>query len=204
LTVLILVVMCSVGLFFAVRAAVNSFVAKYTSPAPLVFPRVELTGAEREALEGKLASFRALTNAGATVPALELNPGELNALLARNAEFRDKFHLSVEGDQVKGQISLPLDKKNFPVIGRWLKGRYVNGSAGFRASVQGGGLVVNLVGVEVNGAAVGQEIMANLAAENLAAPFYSDMETSNVLSRLAAVEVRDGKVIVRPRVPSSP
>lgn len=195
---LVVVVFCVV-MFFAVRAAVTSFVAKYTSAQPLTLPRTELTTADRQALDAKLASFQAITNATAAVPVLELNAGEINELIGRDPDLKNRFFVGIESNGITGKISLPLDELRFPFIGRWLKGRFVNGSAGMRATVQSGKLVVNLTSVEVNGAAVAPEIMSGLAQENLAIGFYANPKVSNVLSRLESVEIGEGRVVVTPR-----
>ena len=69
------------------------------------------------------------------------------------------------------------------------------------ASVQSGVLVVNLASVEVNGVQVPAEVMSGMSQENLAVGFYGNPQVSNVLTRLASVEIAEGRVVVKPKVP---
>jgi hypothetical protein len=206
LTVLVLVVIFCVVIFFAVRAAVTSFVAKHTSSQPLSMPKIEMTTSERQALDAKLTGFQAITNqaAAASVPALTLNAGEINELISRHPDMKNRFFVDIGSNQITGKISLPLEELKFPIIGRWLKGRYLNGSAGLRAGVQSGVLVVNLASVEVNGVQVPPEVISGMSQENLAMGFYGNPQVSNVLTRLASVEINEGKVVVKPKVPDPP
>lgn len=199
LTMVVLFLVVTIGGYFAVRAAVNSFVAKYTDTTPMELPKVELSKAEMEELDKRLATFKEGVEADKTVPALVLSADEINALIQRNEGMKNKVSIGFEDDQVKGKISLPLGELNAPIIGRWLKGRYLNGTAGLKPTLQNGVLIVTLQSVEVNGQTIPADILASLKNRNLAEGFYSDPKTADVMSRLAGIEIKDGKVTIKPR-----
>src|SRR6266511_2438217 len=200
LTVVILFLALIVGGYFLARAAVTSFVGKYTDSEPMELAKVELSKQEMEELDQRLTTFKDGVEAGKPIPALELNADELNSLIQRNVELKGKLHVSLDDDQVKGRISLPLGDVQVPFIKRWLKGRYLNGSAGLKASLQNGVLVVTLQSVEVNGKPIPGDVLAGLQSRNLAEGFYSDAKASNVMSRLASIEIKAGKVTVKPKL----
>ncbi|HKS38354.1 MAG TPA: hypothetical protein VJW76_14265, partial [Verrucomicrobiae bacterium] len=168
LTMVILFLVVAIGGYFAVRAAVNSFVAKYTDTKPMELPKVELSKTEMEELDKRLATFKEGVEADKSVSALALSADEINALIQRNAEAKNKFSIGFEDDQVKGKISLPLGELKIPIIGRWLKGRYLNGTAGLKPTLQNGVLIVTLQSVEVNGQTIPADILAGLKNRNLA------------------------------------
>jgi tetrahydromethanopterin S-methyltransferase subunit G len=189
----------TIGGYFAIRAAVNSFVSKYTDTKPMELPKVELSKTEMEELDKRLATFKEGVEADKSVPALVLSADEINALIQRNAEMKNKVSIGFEDDQVRGKISLPLGELKVPIIGRWLKGRYLNGTAGLKPALQNGVLIVTLRSVEVNGRTIPADILASLKNRNLAEGFYSDPKTADVMSRLASIEIKDGKVTIKPR-----
>lgn len=199
LTMVILFLVVAIGGYFAARAMVNSFVAKYTDTTPMELPIVELSKTEMEELDRRLATFKDGVEADKSVPALVLRADEINALIQRNAEMKSKVSIGFEDDQVKGKISLPLGEWNVPIIRRWLKGRYLNGTAGLKPTLQNGVLIVTLQSVEVKGQAIPADILASLKNRNLAETFYSDSKTADVMSRLASIEIKDGKVTIKPR-----
>jgi len=199
LTIVILFLAVTIGGYFAIRAAVNSFVAKYTDTKPMELPKVELSKAEMEELDKRLATFKEGVEADKSVPALVLRADEINALIQRNAGMKDKISIGFENDQVKGKISLPLGELNAPIIGRWLKGRYLNGTAGLKPTLQNGVLIVTLQSVEVNGRTIPANVLTSLQSRNLAERIYSDPKTADVMSRLASLEIKDGKVTIKPK-----
>ena len=67
--------------------------------------------------------------------------------LANNPDLRtlkDRLYLTIEGDQVKGQISVPLAELGSVPGMSGLKGRYLNGSATLKVSLNDGALDVRV------------------------------------------------------------
>ena len=192
-----------VGGYFTVRHYVNKFVDRYTDTTPMALPTLDLTPTEIHDATARLDAFKQAIVAGTNGPALSLGNRELNALVAGAPDFadlKDRVYLSIEGDTLKGQVSVPLDK--LP-IGR-VKGRYLNGAAGIKVSLDNGVLLVTLDSLQVKGRELPEEVMSQLRRNNLAKDLYGKPETAEVLRHLERIEVHDGKLVITPRQTPTP
>ncbi len=63
--------------------------------------------------------------AGTASEPLVLSSDDLNALIEDKPEMKGKIYVTVEGDEVKGRVSIPLGELGLPMV----KGRYLNGKA---------------------------------------------------------------------------
>ncbi len=124
---------------------------------------------------------------------LVLTSDDINALLEDDPELKGKAYAKIEGNVVKGEISIPLDA----IPGG--KGRYLNGEAEFKASLADGVLIVTLDSVEVNGKQIPEEFMKPIRQQNLAKDLYKDEKTSEMIRRLESLEIKDGKIILKVR-----
>jgi len=204
LTVLILAIIVPVGIYFAVRSAVKSFVGKYSESSPMVLPRVMMSEADLAALDTRLQSFQAALETNGLPQPLTLSAMDLNGLISRNPGFRDKVYLGIESNQFRAQVSIPLEDLRVPLFRSLLKGRYINGTADLKALLQNGGLMVSLQSVDVNGKSLPAEMLAGLRNQNLADGFTNDPGFMSVVGNLSGIEVTNGVVTVLPRVKSSP
>lgn len=205
LTVFLLAVLAAVVGVFTVRYALKqlgAMVEQYTDRAPLALPAVEFPDADYRSLEERLAAFGEGMNAGRSVEPLVLTARELNALIARSpglADLRDKVRVRLEGGQVTGEISLPLDRMaEVPLLSR-LKGRYLNGTAGFKVALDNGVLNVTLQSLHVKGQPLPEKLLGPLRQQNLAADLYKDPEQATRLSKFQRIAVTDGQVVVEAR-----
>lgn len=201
LTSIVLLVVMALVAFFAVRY-VKNLVRSYTDTSPMELPRVEVTDAEYEALQQRLTSFKAGLEKGESAQTLTLSEQDINALVARSQDLkqlRDKVYVSVEGDQIKGQVSWPLDETGF----RWLKGRYLNGAVTFNVSLEDGELKVIADSVEVMGKKLPEQAMTELRKENLAAEAANDPDVAESISKFDSIKIEDGKVVVKSRDPDA-
>ena len=110
---------------------------------------VEMPAAERKALKDRVEAFRKAVEAGTEIEPLILSSDDLNALIEENPELKGTIYAKVEGDELKGRVSFPLDKLKLPLP--VFKGRYLNCEADLKASLSDGVLIVTLDGIEVNG-----------------------------------------------------
>jgi len=207
LTLVILAILLGVAGFFAVRYVLNKvtvLIEQYTDPAPAALPQVEFSPGDYEELQARLAEFQETLDGRKEGLPLTLTATELNALIANHAsmkEFKDRLHVTIEGDQVKGQVSLPLDRiASMPGLSR-LKGRYLNGSAVLRASLENGLLDVHMMSLEVKGMKPPEEVMAQLRSENLAKDVQNRPDVSANLRKLESLEVQDGRVTLKAKAP---
>jgi len=210
LTLVILTILIGVAGFFAVRYALNKFTAlieQYTDPAPAALPEAALSAGDYEQLQGRLAEFQEALDGRKDAPPLTLTANELNALIANHAsmkEWKDRLRVTIDGDQIKGQVSLPLDRiASMPFLSR-LKGRYLNGSTVLKASLENGLLDVHMMSLEVKGMKPPEEVMTQLRGENLAKDIRNRPEVSANLRKLDSLEIQDGLVTLKAKAPSPP
>jgi hypothetical protein len=174
---------------------VNGWVDEYTATAPRDLPKVEMPDPERKALKDRVEAFRKAVDEGKSVEPLVLTSNDLNALIAEEPDLQGKVYVKVEGDELKGQISIPLEKLGLPMF----KGRYLNGEADLKASFNNGILIVTLDSLEVNGKHLPDEFMTNLRQQNLAKDAYKDPKNAEMLRKVESMAIKDGKIIIRVR-----
>ena len=203
LTLIVLFVVGSLAAYFGVRYAVNRLVARYTAPAPMPVPRVEAGPEEIRAVQERFREFADALQAGRPTPALSLSERELNLLInhaPQAGEFKDHVHVAIVGNKLRGTLSLPLESLGV----RRLKNRYLNGVAEVRASLENGILLVTLDALEVNGQPVPERIMAGIRSQNLAKDLYKDAASVELLKKLEALVVEDGRLLIQPRATPAP
>ena len=140
MTCLVLLLVVGLTAFLGVRYAIhraNAMIAEYTDTQPMALPKEEMPAAELDALKKRFAAFHDALQAHSNTAPLILTGQEINALLLSAPEmkdFKDRFHVALEGDQIKGQVSLPLEPYfKIPFIDT--KGRYLNGVGVFKAAL---------------------------------------------------------------------
>jgi hypothetical protein len=186
----VMAILVGVGFFFLYRFAKQT-VAQYTDTAPMALPAPTLPEAEVQALKDRVEAFKKAVD-NQEEATLTLTGPELNALINSDPDMKGRAALDIEGDQLKGQVSIPFP---FPGLGR----RYLNGKASLKASLDGGVLIVTLQDLEVKGKPLPPEAMAQLRAENLAQDAYKDPKQAEVLRKIESIEVKDGKITIRSR-----
>jgi hypothetical protein len=183
-----------VGGYLTYRAYLK-FVDQYTSATPMTLPKVEMPEEERKALQERFDVFKKAIDEGQDAEPLVLTGDELNVLLANASGVKDRVYFIVEGDKLKGEVSLPLDALGLPGV----QGRYFNGKATFLASLKGGQLVVNVDSAELNGQPLSEQIMTGLRTTNLAQDAARQPENAAFLNKLESIEIKDGKITVKAR-----
>lgn len=199
LTVLILAIVFGVGSCIAIRSAVNSFVSKFADTKPMALPKVQLSKAETESLDQRVKAFQSAIDTNGPAQPLTLAVNEINSLIDRNAELKDKFYLGINDDQFKAQVSIPLEDLKLPFFRSLLKGRYLNGSANLKAFLQNSVLVVTLESVEVNGKQLPAEMLAGFKNRNLVEGLMSDPKIAAVLNNLQSIQAKGGAVTITPK-----
>lgn len=167
-------------------------VDEYTSTTPMEIPAVKLKPEEQKALDERVANFRAALDKNEPTEPLVLTEDELNALIAEKAQAAGRVYVQIEGDKLKGQVSLPLDKV-FPQ----LKGRYFNGKATFRVALDDGKLVVFADSAEANGKPLPPQFMGELSKQNLAEDANKNPENAATFAKFESIHVKDGKIIIK-------
>lgn len=198
LTSVVLLLLASLLVFLGVRFVRNKLNA-YTDAQPLKMPKVEMTDAEFQILQQRMKAFAAALEQGKPLEPLSLNERDLNALIGlspNTKELADKVHVSLNGNEVKGMVSIPLSGLG------WLgKGRYLNGDATFKVSLENGVLIVTAQEIRVKGVPIPESFMGALRRENLAKEAYKDPQNAETIRKFESIQVEDSQVTVKARPP---
>ncbi|MDB6020127.1 MAG: hypothetical protein JWR19_4616 [Pedosphaera sp.] len=203
ITSLVLLVIVLVVGFLGVRFAlhkIDAMVAQYTDTQAMVMPKEEMPAAELEKLKARFAAFQVALDAHSNAVPLILTGPEINALLRSSPNMKamhDSFYVAVEGDQIKGQLSLPLSQIKFPLVD--LNGRYLNGAAVFKAVLTNDQLWVTIQQLEVKGKPVPEQFMTQFRNKNLAEDAQNNPTNSAAIRNFESIEIKDGKVIITPK-----
>ena len=146
-------------------------------------------------LHARVDAFREALDSGKPTEPLVLDSDDINVLIADNPDLRDKVHVDLEGDKVKGQVSFPLEGIGLPAF----KGRYLNGKATLKVSLEDGFLRVTLDALEVKGKPVPATFIDQLRTKNLAEDVSRNPENAEAIRKLESIQVEDGKVIIKAR-----
>jgi hypothetical protein len=182
------------GLHYA-RKMVNEF----TDPQPVALPAVALSSQETETLRSRVGAFSDLVKSGKPSAPLVLGGDEINALLAADpgwSRLKGKIHVTIEGDQVKSQMSLPVDELGLPLFRN--RHRYLNGDATFKASLHNGLLLVYIQDIHVKGKPVPNVYVEKIREINWADGVNRDTNSAAGLEKLQSIEVKNGKIIITP------
>lgn len=192
--VVLMLLATAVGGFFLYRWA-NNMVQQYTDVAPITLPASKLGDEEIDTLKERIIDFRKAADEGREVT-LTLDAEELNAALPIiEGDLKDRAALTIEGDDLKGQVSVPFE---FPGLGK----RYFNGSGTFKVSLENGVLLVILDQAEVKGRPIPENVMEGIRQQNLAKDAYNNPENAKTLRKLKSITVNDGKLTITTRGPA--
>jgi hypothetical protein len=163
---------------------------RYTSTAPASLPIVDVSDEEAANLSRRVEAFAQALQAGESGKELALSSKDLNVLIQRNPSYGEhaaKVYVTLEGDAIRGDASLPLDG-----LGQAFKGRWLNGSGTFRVETAAGRLLVFMDTLSVRGKPLPDSFMAGLRGKNLAEQAANDAKTVELLSKVERLYVRDG------------
>lgn len=205
ITVLVLTVLFCIAGFFLIRYGLNKFTAfveQYTETTPMTLPTVQLSATEYEQLDKRVSAFADAVNARKATPPLVLTGDEINALIANNPAWKalkGKVYVTIEGDQIKGKVSIPMDElAQAPGLSR-LKGRYLNGSAALKVSLANAILLVTIQSLEAKGQSPSPPLMTQLQTINFAQNAAQDPKTQEMIGRFESLEVKEGKITIKVR-----
>jgi len=210
ITCVVLFLIFGIAGFLALRYGLNkvtAIVEAYTETSPATLPSVQMPAAEYAELDKRLTAFQESLNGQKAEAPLVLTGNEINVLIANNPAWKPvkgKLYVTIEGDQIKGKVSIPMDElARVPGLSK-LHGRYLNGSTSLKAQLQGGKLVVNMQSLEAKGQSPPENIMAQLRMQNLAQNIENDSKSAEIIRRLESIEIKDGKITVKARANGSP
>ena len=177
---------------------VKKLVNRYTDSQAVEVPTSQMPRDEASMLRHRFESFEAAVREQRPVPPLTLTADDLNALIASGPQqqaLQGKVYLSLEGDQLKGQVSVPLEAVGWSMF----RGRYLNGSATFNLALHNGALFVTAQSVAVKGSPLPERFMQQIRKENLAASLADDPRAVALLQGLEDIRVSGGKLVILPK-----
>jgi hypothetical protein len=180
-----------------VKGFLSEMTDKYASVEPIYLPTTDASAEEVTAVLDRVRSF---TNAlkEEDVPArLTLTSRDINILINTHPKWKElsgRVYVTIEGEQVKGKISIPLGE-----IGKMFEGKFLNGSAIFRIGLESGRLLLFLDSAEVGGKRLPEEIMNTMRAQNLAEETNKRPDMVEVLKKLESITVKGGSLIITPK-----
>lgn len=183
---------------YVLKKKVDAFVTQYAATEPQELPALRYTDADLEQFKERLKVFTDGLRAGKPTEPLVLKGEDLNMLLAASPDlkkFADGVRLSVDGEQIRGKVSLKLGDLGAP----FYQDRYLNGEVAIKASLQDGKLKVAPTEILVNGKALPDEFMSSIRDQNFAEGADQNPEFKASLDKLDAIEVSDGAIQVVPK-----
>jgi hypothetical protein len=177
---------------------VKKMVNQFTDSQPMELPTVQMSQGEIDKLKQRFEAFQKAVKEQHPTEPLVLAADDINALIANGPERQDlkgKLYVGLEGDQVKGEVSVPLREIGLSVF----KGRYLNGSATFSLSFSNGVLWVAPQTIIVKGRPVPEVYMQEIRKQNLAAGLANEPAAVAVLQGLQEIQVKEGKLVAVPK-----
>ena len=125
-----------------------------------------------------------------------LTADDLNALISTQRELKDKLFVRIDGDQLRGEISMPLSD-----LGPFkLSGRYLNATATFKIALANGALDVRLQDAQVKGRPLPSMVLSEFKKNNLAQEYQKDPKAAADIAKFDTVQVTNSTVLLRNRV----
>lgn len=203
--ILALLLAIAIGIItYALYRWFNDFVEQNTAVAPRELPKVEVSPEERVAVKEKVERFTNSGEAAEPAETLVLSSDDLNALIEENPELRGQAYLTIEGDRIKGKLSLSLDRlsRAFERFGiRALRGRYFNGEIELKGSYRDETLKLTVESLEANGRQMPEPFVTQV--NDMIVQISRDSDNSDRLRQIESVEIKDGRLIVKRRSQSA-
>ena len=192
-TFLVLIVI-GLAIVFGGKYALDYAMEEFADENPTAFSESALGPEESAIVKKKFDSF--FTGEGGDL-SLTMDSDEVNHLVANQPEFsdiKDKVRFTIEGHQMKTQLSLPMDdfKKMYPDIPQgMLQGKYINADAviEFRSSGKSVGAYVK--SMTIKNKRVPSGLLSKIQDRNLleAGPL------ANRFKKIGDINIQNGNII---------
>lgn len=197
LSLVVIVLLGGLIAYLSLRYFINANIQRFTATEPQKFEAATLPDAEMKQLQQRLTDFdRALgqTNSPAQ---LALTGEELNAVLVTEpaaAKLKDIVRVRLQGDQVRGEISLPLDEASKLWFLGGLAGRHLNANLNLRVTVRNGVLDTQIVSAEVRGVPLPQRVVDEIQRQAPWREWQQSPEVQKLTERLDWLRIEDGQL----------
>jgi hypothetical protein len=199
--VLLAGVLIGVGAYKFVTT-VNAAILEYTDTAPAALPTNSLSVDQLRLVQDRVNAFDAAINGHSNTPPLTLTTQEVNALIAdsqqiKDLKLKDRFYVSFDGDQIKAQISMPLEQLKV----RFIKtdGRYLNGDATVAGMLTNSEVTASIVSMNAKGKPLPDQFVAILQGfdENVISNINNNPTNRAVFDGIDSAQVKDGVLVIK-------
>jgi hypothetical protein len=197
ITMIVVVIVGIVGIYFGARYVVKKAVDLYTSKTPVAIAPVKLPAAEGERAQTRLDDFTKSFKEGKTPEPLTLTSDELDYLVRNSVEgkkLKDSAQVIITNDQIRAQISMPLG-----AIRPELSGRFLNGVATLSARVRNGAVVLDLDSVDVNGQPLPKQFLDSMRKQPIEWRPDANDRNAALIQNIGRIETKDGKLVLYPK-----
>ena len=156
---------------------------------PVLVPQFTASDAQIQSVHERCEDFEQKTRAGQPAE-LELTADDINTLIATNQDTRGKLFVSIDGDRLRCQASMPLEE----LIGR--SGYYFNGEITIELKAAESLENLQLRGITVNGQPVPSDLLNWKYRSKRLRDYLADYKNN---SGVGTIEIRDGALILRSR-----
>jgi hypothetical protein len=193
---IVLAVACFAGMYWGLHRNSALFYGSYwlaktrsIAEAPTTVPELSASDQQIQSVRERWQDFEQKTRAGQAAE-IELTADDMNALIVANRDARGKVFVSINGNQLRFQASVPLGE----VLGR--PGYYFNGD--ITVEFKGAESLDNpqLNRIVVNGEQVPSDLLNWKYRSRRLHEYLADYRNEY---DIGTIEVRDGKLILRSR-----
>jgi hypothetical protein len=198
----IALMMLMLGGLFLGYLSFRKMLLYYTDTKPLPLPVVQMSPDDIKKLHERLDNFDKALKEHRATPPLELSGDDLNALIATSPGgqvWTGRVYVSIEGERITGQISVPMEKLRLGIF----RGRFLNGSATFKVGLTNGFLHVTIPEITVKGHSLPSVYMEQIRQIDWAQGATDDANTKSEVERYEEIKVENGKLIIIPKKPET-
>jgi hypothetical protein len=163
--------------------------AQAIAQTPVSVPQFTASDPQIQSVHERCEDFEQKSRAGQAAE-LELTPDDINTLIAANQDARGKVFVSIEGDRLRCQASVPLGE----LIGR--SGYYFNGDIAVELKNAESLENPQLSRIIVNGEPVPSDLLNWKFRSKRLRDYLAEYRNE---SGVGAIEIRDGKLILKSR-----
>lgn len=192
----VLGIACFAGMFWGLHKHSAIFHGLYwltkaqaIAQTPVSVPQFTASDAQIQSVHERCEDFEQKARAGQAAE-LELTPDDINTLVAANQDARGKVFVSIEGDRLRCQASVPLGG----FIGR--SGYYFNGDIAVELKNAESLENPQLNRIIVNGEPVPSDLLNWKYRSKRLRDYLAEYRND---SGVGAIEIRDGKLILKSR-----
>ena len=201
-TVVVVGIVGAILAVVGVKYAYNQVVETYTDETAIAMPIVEATEEEQTTMIDRYDTWMQALDSEEGAEALHLSEQDINVLIQHHPDFEDAsdvVYISIDDDEIEGEVSVPLNVFADELGLDKLKGRYFNGSLKVDVELKNGVLKVFASEASLKGEPIPDEFMTGIRGQNLAENNQNDPDMQELMENLESIEIIDGELVITPK-----